>query len=257
MSWTLDFLRENQPLMSLPSVWRYRDLVLRMSANATRPDAMVRLQLKFPFVVEVFIREFGTDLTILQEVLFKQVYGDLAKCLTKKPDTIIDLGANIGMATLYLANQFPKSRILAVEPEAANFEMLNRNLQSLIRAGRSVTMRAAVWSEDGEVDLGSAGEGGFWGFYAKPGGNSLSAVPARSRNSLVRESGFETVDLVKIDVEGGEAHMFQGDLGWLDRVRAISIEFHGESRRASNFDEILTSFEISDLNPHTTLAVRR
>jgi FkbM family methyltransferase len=232
-------------------------MVLRMSANATRPDKLVRLKLKSPFAAEVFIREFGTDLTILQEVLFKQVYGAVSKRLAKSPETIIDLGANIGMATLYLANQFSNSRILAVEPEPANFGMLNKNVQSLIRAGRCKTLRAAVWNEDGDADLGSAGEGVFWSFYAKAGGNSASAVPARSMNSLVRESGFETVDLVKVDIEGGETQMFRGNLDWLDRVRAIAIEFHGESRRDSNFDRILSSFEISDLNPHTTLAIHR
>ena len=40
---------------------------------------------------------------------------------------IVDLGANIGTATLFFVEQFPEARIEAVEPDRANFELLRHN----------------------------------------------------------------------------------------------------------------------------------
>lgn len=40
---------------------------------------------------------------------------------------IIDAGANIGLTSVYLANRFPNARILALEVDQQNFELLAEN----------------------------------------------------------------------------------------------------------------------------------
>jgi len=37
---------------------------------------------------------------------------------------------------------------------------------------------------------------------------------------------FERVDLLKIDIEGSEFSLFEGECGWLDRVQRITMEVH-------------------------------
>jgi len=82
-------------------------------------------------------------------------------------------------------------------------------------------------------------------------------VQGRTLSRIIQDSGFGTVDLIKIDVEGAERELFQGDLSWLERTRAIAIEFHGDSRRTCQFDEIVKRFEFHvHEHPHTILAVR-
>ena len=72
-------------------------------------------------------------------------------------------------------------------------------------------------------------------------------------------AGFETVDLLKIDVEGAERSLFADAELWLQRVRAIAIEFHDDTRAASRFDDVMggEDFELRDDVGHTVLAVRR
>ena len=64
--------------------------------------------------------------------------------LSPSASTIVDLGANIGLATLYFAARYPQASILAVEPAAENFNVLLRKTQSLgLRVHR---YQAAVWT---------------------------------------------------------------------------------------------------------------
>jgi methyltransferase FkbM-like protein len=74
---------------------------------------------------------------------------------------------------------------------------------------------------------------------------------------LVAVSGFTTVDILKVDIEGAEVQLFSGNLDWLERVRALLIEFHDESRQESDFDAIMRRyhFRIREETRHTVLAV--
>ena len=48
-----------------------------------------------------------------------------------RPSVIIDAGANIGLASIWFASKFPEARILAIEPEKSNYELLVRNVEPL------------------------------------------------------------------------------------------------------------------------------
>jgi hypothetical protein len=74
--------------------------------------------------------------------------------------------------------------------------------------------------------------------------------------SIYQRSGFQEVDLLKVDIEGAEVQLLQGDLSWLDHVRVVAIEFHGDSRKESGFDEIMKGRRIIDDSSHTTLAIK-
>ena len=251
MSWTLDFVRTWRPRMSLPSVLRYRKLWLRHDNPKT--GVPIRLHLKQPFPAKIVLREATTDFGTWREVLTEQVYACVVQHV-RSCRTVIDLGANIGLATLYFANAYPEAKLFSVEAEASNFSMLEKNLSGLIRAKRCDALLAAVWSNDGIVfqtfsapqkhDLNQFGERG----------ESSRSVQAVSMQTVLDRSGFNQVDLLKVDIEGGETALFQGDLSWLDRVKAIAIEFHGSSRAETRFDSLMQGRRIIETG-HTVLAV--
>jgi hypothetical protein len=76
--------------------------------------------------------------------------------------------------------------------------------------------------------------------------------------SLVAWSGFAQIDLLKVDVEGAERHLFAGDVTWLQNVQRLLVEWHGDSRQASGFDAIVCAagFVVRELDDHTTYAYR-
>ena len=254
MSWTLEFARQWSPYVSLSSIWRLRAWHLRQAAGRLRGDShLVRIRCTAPLSTRLRIRENLADYLTLKEILVAEVYNGLKQRLGECR-TIIDLGANIGLATLYFAEKFPHARILAVEPESSNFKMLLQNAHKLVREGRCVPLQAAAWHEDSTLDLLNP-EGDHYEFVF--GEKSGGSVRALSMMSILASSGFEMVDLLKVDIEGAEVELFRGPLDWLPRVRALAIEFHGDARKMSHFDEIMRGREIVEMNDHTVLAVVR
>ena len=155
----------------------------------------------------------------------------------KSASTIVDLGANIGLATLYFAKRYPEANILAVEPEPENFKLLLRNTCPL--RPRVQCHRAAVWTHDGEISLRTKDDSnrplGAWGVQVTVTSQAGEPrTPCFRLASLLDLAGFETVDILKVDVEGAELELFsEGIDDCLSRVQAIIIETHDRFRSGS------------------------
>jgi len=74
----------------------------------------------------VHLRVWTTDTSTYAEVLLR---GEYAFDLPFSPRIILDAGANIGMASIYFTHRYPEARIIAVEAEASNFAVLERNVR--------------------------------------------------------------------------------------------------------------------------------
>jgi FkbM family methyltransferase len=221
-----------------------------------------------PIEGDIWLRELGSDSTTFLEVVVLQVYGVITERL-KTCEYVIDLGANIGLASRYFACTYPQCRIFAVEPDASNFAQLTRNLRPLLRSGRCVLERAAVWESNSILAVAPAPGGDGFDAIRVSRTESLGTEQSATRtkqcvtgismNEVLARSGFPYADLLKVDIEGAEVELFRGDLTWLGRTNAIAIEFHQDSRRESRFDSIMEEhgFDIDDSHRHTVLAIRQ
>ena len=45
------------------------------------------------------------------------------------PKTIVDAGANIGMASIFYSHRYPAAKIIALEAEGSNFAALCKNVE--------------------------------------------------------------------------------------------------------------------------------
>lgn len=260
--WAVQFVRRHLPYMSLPSAFRFLRLERRKVNGRQGGPQLLRLRLKPPIAGEAWVRYGTSDLRTLDEVVFTKVYRQLTEAIPRC-EYIIDLGGNIGLASRYFASTYPESRVLAVEPEEQNLELYRRNM-ACIPADRWEVLRAAVWRADEPVDLSPPPDSSncgaeFDSIRVSPHtGSGGTTVPGLTMTSLIERSGFPRVDLLKIDVEGAEAELFRDNTGWLDRVRAIAIEFHANTRRQSGFDSVMAEqrFTVRELNSHTILAIK-
>src|SRR5579863_153103 len=69
----------------------------------------------------VFLRLSTSDVCSYRDVLICQDKSYDPRIPGFNPGTIVDVRAHIGMASLLFAHKYPAARIIAVEPEAANF----------------------------------------------------------------------------------------------------------------------------------------
>jgi FkbM family methyltransferase len=145
------------------------------------------------------------------------------------PRVIVDLGANIGLATAWFASRYPEARVIAVEPDAANFDILLSNTAALANV---TAVRAAVWTASGRVGLLDPGIGpdGYRvdsiSDAAVSAQSSVCAVEALDIPSLMAAHGIDRINLLKVDIEGSEREIFRDASRWIDRVDSIAIELH-------------------------------
>ena len=255
--WTLEFARKWWPLMTTPSFLRLLSAHRRQARRGVDASATVDLDLTRPLRAHARIRVYGSDLFSVGEVFADDVYAAVSRLSPCR--NIIDLGANIGLASLYFSKRFPDARIVAVEPLPSNAEILRYNLGSLVAAGRCKVLEGAVWDRDDCVLHGMETNGEYCAARIEESRPGRGGIRGFTMRSILEESGFPEVDLLKVDIEGAEVRLFSSNVDWLDRVRALAIEFHGSSRQESRFDTIMSQrgFSLTNENSHTVLALRR
>jgi FkbM family methyltransferase len=176
----------------------------------------------------VSLRSRTSDLACFAKVFLHEEYQSP---FPTEPTVIVDAGANIGMATLYYSQTYPKARILSIEPEPSNFEMLTRNCGDL----PNVTLvHGALWFEEKELVLENP-NAEKWAFSVV---ESQSAPRAESQKvaaltvpGILKRLGADHIDIFKMDVEGAELELFgNGADAWLGSVRQLVIELHDRFR---------------------------
>lgn len=115
-----------------------------------------------------------------------------------KSPFIIDCGSNIGLTSIYLKNFYPDAKILAFEPSSKNFECLNKNIKSNNISGITA-INKALYDKKSKILMHGDSEGIC----------SISDQTIKNKNEYVETTLLsdyisQTVDLLKIDVEGSE-----------------------------------------------------
>jgi FkbM family methyltransferase len=178
----------------------------------------------------VHIRAKSSDEYTFQQIFINKEYGF---SYDAQPSNIIDAGANIGLAAVYFANRFPNSRVFCLEPEPNNFKLLQKNISYYpnIKA-----IPAGLWGVSTYLRIRDEGLGN-WGFIveetdaAEPG-----AIKAVSLLDLIKENKLESLDIVKMDIEGSEKEVLEaGDLHeWLSVCKVLIIELHDRMKKGTS-----------------------
>ncbi len=172
--------------------------------------------------------------------------------------TVIDIGANIGLFSLFAAERFPKARILAFEPWEENFRYLER----LVREERLPVLpfHQAVSATSGPLVLHLPRSERFSSratVFSCPPGPSWPdredlriEVPAVTLEEIFRREGISRCDLLKMDCEGSEyAILYAAPPDLLARIERMAIEVHSGSAPAENLASL--SSYLSDLGFRT------
>lgn len=140
--------------------------------------------------------------------------------------SIVDVGANVGAATLWFALRAPRASIVAIEPAADVFATLEDNVARNHLGARVRPFRLAVGGQPGMVSI----DPGRYSLAARTvadDGDGHRRVPMVSLAGLLERTGLESVDVLKLDCEGAEYEILLNSGGdVLDRVGVIVGEFH-------------------------------
>jgi FkbM family methyltransferase len=202
----------------------------------------------------VTLRMRTSDISMYEGILLR---GQYSLPLPFVPETVVDLGANIGMASVYYANQYPNARIVAVEAEASNFEILTQNVRHY---SNIFPIYAAIWNRNGKVGLtvprGADGAIDKIVFAVHEGeGTPVRAITMRT---LMNEACISSIDVLKVDIEGAEKEVFETAPEWIHDVRCLAIELHDRFKPGCRLAVRAVTGDFQELQRgETTFYVRR
>ena len=149
-------------------------------------------------------------------------------------DTVLDVGANIGVFAIYLAWRALGIQVHCFEPSTDTRTRLLKNVRHN-RLGKmvhvhgcaifSTACRRRLW------DGPSTSLNSFFGPSSRFSGGNCEEVECVPLATALEYAGTDLINLVKIDVEGAELDILQGmtETAW-KRVRRFAIEFHEDLR---------------------------
>jgi FkbM family methyltransferase len=200
---------------------------------------MRKEEINRPEVAEASLQ--GTD-GMIPFQLFKtdvcfQVSNDIFAGLTypnvpfvTRVKTVLDIGANVGAASVYLSMSYPDARVYALEPGNDALSLLRKNVAPL----RNVTVFPfGLYSRDTTISLfrgknDSVESSVHASTRTEDEGEQVNLVDAAR---FLFENGIEKVDVLKIDTEGCEVPILQSLSKWLPDVKVLYLEYHSERDR--------------------------
>ncbi|MDA9260657.1 FkbM family methyltransferase [Puniceicoccaceae bacterium] len=190
-----------------------------------------------------------------QAIIGKRIYKFRSP---KKNPTIIDCGANVGIASVYWKKAYPDAQITAIEADPSVYSYL---LENLNRSGcKGIhSINKAVWHKDGVARFtpNNADGGGLSDCLASAHQRPATIeVETISLASIINRS---PVDLLKIDIEGAEAELLINQAECLQHVQRIFVEYHSFVDKPQQLHRLLSVLAESGfrLHIHSELTSRR
>src|SRR5690349_11424561 len=99
---------------------------------------------------KVHIRKGSTDFKVFKQVMAFGQYSYTGQKGGLPVETIIDLGANVGLSAVYFKTKYPNAQVIAVEPEKKNYEQMIKNLSGFSNV---YPLNNAIWYENKEQPI--------------------------------------------------------------------------------------------------------
>lgn len=190
--------------------------------------AQIYHYLEYKPVVEVFQKHFPNDKVL----------------------NFIDAGSNIGLTSVYFSMFFPNSNFITIEPESSNFQTMSYNLA---KNGVNTTekAKAGLWSSNSFLRIiRDFRDKNDWSFRVEET-QEQTDLKAYSINYLIEKNNFETIDILKIDIEGSEKEVLtspNADVSYLAKTKCVAIEIHDEFDCREAIYEVLRKYHFEFFN---------
>jgi FkbM family methyltransferase len=191
----------------------------------SHPNYPFTLQLRHEKPIPI---EELTDLKAFWQIYLRRIYR-----VDAKDRIIVDLGANVGIFTLYAARCAAHAKIFAVEPFPSTFLRLVVIVCGHALEDRVTCLNAAAAGTNGlrtmsEVPVPSQRRT-LASTSSAASMNPGTQVTGKTLEAILDENKLQQVDLLKVDIEGSEYEVFlSSSQNVLARVSRIAMEYHGD-----------------------------
>jgi FkbM family methyltransferase len=164
---------------------------------------------------------------------------------------VFDVGANIGIATLFFATRSPGVRIQAYEPDPETFALLQRNVQdnnlknvqlhNCALSDRNGISPLHVRRELAAGDIGASLEADYRRCFHEEASIEVRSVQLKKLSEEFERWGH--ADVLKLDIEGAEAGVFRDLGGNFQSISRLAMEYHYLPGHKNPLSRILSPLE--------------
>lgn len=172
-----------------------------------------------------FIRPLSSDISALSQIFIGDEFGSMP---IETPHYCLDLGANIGCTSIYFLNRWPDSRVIAVEADPVNFQLLVKNLRPY--GNRALPVLGAVSDFNGHVSIERSPLGHWASQITSVIDSNQPIIPAFTLDRILAWCPPASVDLIKMDIEGAETRVIAWMINNLEHCRGstLAVELHNQ-----------------------------
>lgn len=205
----------------------------RISDRSNSVSSIYKFKIKLSKSYFIFLKP--EHMGMARGILVDKEYSNLRQYLNHEVRSsgsklnILDLGSNVGLSAIYLANEFHLANICCVEADPRNFELLSKNLS--VNETDAQIIFGAVGAEDSELlELRISNNSTCSTLVSQDFIHSSHThkltVPTISVEKIIDKLKWNKIDILKIDIEGAEDSLLKSSPSWLSIVSLIVMEIH-------------------------------
>ena len=192
-----------------------------------------------------------SDLSVIDEIFVDKMYRSVEQIISNLENPIIDVGAHIGLFSIYASTFNSTIKIIALEPEPTNFALMKENLK-LNHCKNVVIKNVALAGSDEEKASLYLSENNHNHTTLQP--NHFTTKPteqlqitATNIKDLIEKNKLSKIGLLKMDIEGAEFEILKNlkKREW-NKIRNIAVEYHEDAvNKRSDLENIIRSHGFS------------
>ena len=180
---------------------------------------------------EITIPDSASFVFMYREIFIDEIYRFKT---TSAVPYIVDCGANIGLASIYLKLLHPAAKIVSFEPDSEIYSILDSNIKSFKFTDVEVVNKG-LWNETKKLSFKSEGaDGGLISDIDK------TVIATHSIDVISLKPYLQQhVDFLKLDIEGSETIVLKDIEEDLSRVDRIFVEYHSFVNQSQTLNEVI------------------
>lgn len=153
-------------------------------------------------------------------------------------ELVVDVGAHVGASACFFRNQYPRSKVLAIEPSTAAWPLLDANARRLQHVSAT---QIGLFDRDCELPTYLKADDPSFLTFAPGVPDTVEGPVARLRHAgqFLAEQGIDGIDILNIDAFGCEIPILSALAERVGAVRLIYLAFNDHADRLE-MDQLLS-----------------